>query len=221
MELIFQEGDFLVKTLAAHEELEDAYRLRHDVFCDELKWVPPSSDGLEKDAYDRFSDLIGVFDSTQTLVGHIRLTPSPHPFMAEKEFSCILPEGLKIAKGPRTSEVTRLCVRKESRSAQGPVSIPSMLYKGMYQWSLAMGMRVLVIVVDKRCFRHLKSTGLTVDPLGPFFTMPDGVNAAVCTINWEKFEAVSKEQRPEYLEWMSSKRLKKSIEVFSAATLTR
>lgn len=221
MELIFQEGDFLIKTLSAHEELEEAYRLRHDVFCDELKWVPPSPGGLEIDAYDSFSDLIGVFDSAGTLVGHIRLTPAPHPFMAEKEFACILPEGVEIAKGPRTSEVTRLCVRRESRSNQGPVSIPSMLYKGMYQWSLSMGMRVLVIVVDKRCFRHLKATGLTVDPLGPFFTMPDGVNAAVCTINWEKFEAVSREKKPDYLEWMSEKKLLRPIEVFSGAALRK
>lgn len=204
MALIFQEGEFLVKTLSAHEELEAALRLRHAVFCDELKWVPPSPDGLETDAYDRFSDLIGVYDAGRTLIGHIRLTPSPHPFMVEKEFACILPEGVTVAKGPKTAEVTRLCVRKESRGIRLPASVPNMLYKGMYQWSLAMSRRVLVIVVDKRCFRHLRATGLTVDPLGPFHTMPDGVSAAVCAINWDKFERVSGVQRPEYLEWMST-----------------
>lgn len=204
MDILFQEGEFLVKTLSAYEEMEEAYRLRHDVFCDELKWVPPSRNGLEIDPYDRFSDLVGVFDSEQTLIGHIRLTPSPNPFMVEKEFACILPEDVKFAKGPRTAEVTRLCVRKENRSSKLPVSIPNMLYKGMYQWSIAMGMRVLVIVVDNRCFRHLRSIGLTVDPLGPFYTMPDGVKAAVCTINWDKFERVSAEQRPGFFEWMST-----------------
>ncbi|MFQ5736538.1 MAG: acyl-homoserine-lactone synthase [Thermodesulfobacteriota bacterium] len=204
MELIFKEGDFIVKALSAHEEMEEAFRLRHDVFCDELKWVPPSPDGLEMDPYDDFSDLIGVFDPDRRLVGHIRLTASPHPFMVEKEFACILPEGVEIAKGPRTSEVTRLCVRKEDRMVRHPVSIPNMLYKGMYQWSLAMGMRVLVIVVDKRCFRHLRSIGLTVDPLGPFFVMPDGVSASVCYINWDKFERVSSERKPGFLEWMST-----------------
>ncbi|MBI5892273.1 MAG: hypothetical protein HZB79_01240 [Deltaproteobacteria bacterium] len=40
MELIFQEGSYLIKTLSTHEEMEAAYRLRHEVFVDELKWVP-------------------------------------------------------------------------------------------------------------------------------------------------------------------------------------
>jgi len=222
MELIIQEGDYLIKTLTAPEDLEEAYRLRHDVFCDELKWVPPSANGIEIDAYDSFSELLGVFDGRRTLVGHIRLTPSPQPFMAEKEFSCILPEGVRIAKGPKMTEITRLCVKREARMTRDPYSIPDMLSKGMYHWSLLMDMRILVVVVDRRCFRFLRSsTTLPLDPLGPFHTMPDGVSAAVCTISWDKFEAVSREKRPDYMEWMSERRLVKPTEVLTAAAMPR
>lgn len=35
MELILQEGDYLIKTLSTHEEMETAFRLRHEVFVDE------------------------------------------------------------------------------------------------------------------------------------------------------------------------------------------
>lgn len=204
MEIIFLEGNFLIKTLSAPEELEAGFRLRHDVYCDELKWVPRSPDGMEKDFYDSFSECIGVYElPEQKLIGHIRLTASPNPFMIDKEFACLMPEGLHVRKGPDVSEVTRLCVEKESRSGNLPISIPQMLYKGMYQWCLFNGTRFLMMVVDHRCFRHLKSSGLIVEALGDFITMPDGVKAAVCRIDWRKFEEISSEKKPEFLEWMS------------------
>lgn len=203
MALIFQEGEFLVKTLSAHEELEAALRLRHAVFCDELKWVPPSPDGLETDAYDRYSDLIGVYDAGRTLIGHIRLTPYPYPFMVEKEFASLLPEGRQLKKAPDVFEVTRLCVKKDHRSASGAI-VSRTLYKSAFQWSVSNGMRHSVIVVDYRCFRHLRLFGLTIDPIGEFKVMPDGVRAAACNIDWHKFDRVARLERPKFHEWMST-----------------
>jgi N-acyl-L-homoserine lactone synthetase len=62
MELIFREGNFLIKTLSAYEELEAAFRLRHEVFCEELKWVP-CSPGVKKQ-FGRYSP---VDPSVQTV----------------------------------------------------------------------------------------------------------------------------------------------------------
>lgn len=85
MELIFQEGSYLIKTLSTPEEMDAAFRLRHDVFVDELKWVPPSPDKREIDAYDKFAIPLGLFDlSAQTgeglqLIGYVRLIQSNYP----------------------------------------------------------------------------------------------------------------------------------------------
>ena len=38
----FQEGKLLVKTLCEQDELEEAYRLRHRVFPQNLKWYQGS-----------------------------------------------------------------------------------------------------------------------------------------------------------------------------------
>ncbi len=203
MELIFQEEDFIVKTLSAPEEMEEAYRLRHDVFSEELRWVPPSPEGLEKDTYDEFSHYIGVFSQSLELVGHLRFTTTPNPFMVEKEFAVLMPEGSRINKAPDVFEVTRLCVRKDYRSTSG-ANVSRMLYKSTFQWSISNEMRHSVIVVDYRCFRHLRLSGLTIDPIGEFKVMPDGVKAAVCNIDWHKFDKTARLKKPEFHEWMST-----------------
>lgn len=203
MELLFQEDIYIVKTLSSHEEIEAAFRLRHDVYCDELKWAPPSPDGIETDRYDSFSENIGVFDGDRRIVGYIRIIPSPYPFMIEKEFASLMSEGAKIDKSADVHEVTRLCVRKETRSSLSSTNISHLLYKGLYQWNLSNKMRHSVMVVDKRCYRHLRLTCLPVEAAGDFHTMPDGVKAAVCTLDWRRFEELSMEKRPEFFNWMS------------------
>lgn len=208
MELLFQENGFLVKTLSAPEEMDSAFRLRHEVFAGELGWVPPSEDGLERDRYDGFSESIGVFDERNVLVGHLRMTPPGMPFMVDREFSVMVPEGVRVFKGPNVAEVTRLCVERSARSAdvkRGGRSIPDMLYKGMYHWSLHHGVDELVIVVDRRCLRHLKITGLPVEPSFDFVIMPDGVEAGVCRIFWRRFdEAASAGRRKRFREWAAT-----------------
>ncbi len=203
MELIFQEGNFLVKTLNTPEELEASFRLRHEVFCGELKWVPPSPDGMEKDAYDGFAQNIGVFNEMNQLVGNIRLIRADYPFMIEKEFAFLMPKGANIRKGPDIAEVTRLCVRKLNRFNQAGPNIAHLLYKGLYQWNLNNGIRYSWMVIEKKSYRHLRLTGLPVEALdNKFLTMPGGIKAAICTLDWCRFEDIAGDKKPELLEWM-------------------
>lgn len=71
--------------LIKREEIEQAYRLRYKVFHEELKWIPSREDKLDRDRYDEWSHLLGIFDN-KYLLGTIRITPAPHPFMLENEF---------------------------------------------------------------------------------------------------------------------------------------
>ena len=58
---IDHEPRLFVKVLNESEELEKNYRLRYQVFCEELKWVRCRIDKREIDFYDKHSKYIGVF----------------------------------------------------------------------------------------------------------------------------------------------------------------
>lgn len=75
----------MISKILGPEEMEQAYRLRHDVFVDKLKWVPGNIERLERDQYDEGSVHIGVFEDLD-LVGYCRFTPYGKPWMLTGEF---------------------------------------------------------------------------------------------------------------------------------------
>ena len=79
----FYEGDLVVKTLSTRDELEKAYRLRHKVFAETLRWVSPTEDGQEMDMYDLWGTTIGLVSHDETLLGLARLLPASGEFMLE------------------------------------------------------------------------------------------------------------------------------------------
>lgn len=203
MELIFQEGSYLIKTLSTHEEMEAAFRLRHEVFVDELKWVPTSPDGMERDAYDAFAHPIGVFDESTKLIGYVRLIPAPQPFMIEKEFSCLMPKDKPFRKLSNMAESTRICIQKEYRRSllDSSLTIGHLLYKAIYQWCLGENLRFFVTIVEKRYHRFLKYF-FPFEPLGGFLPLGSGVMSGIVLLDFRKMEAVLKETKPEFLQWM-------------------
>lgn len=212
MELIFQEDNLLIKTLSAPEEMDAAFRLRHEVFVDELKWVPSSPDKREIDDYDKFAIPLGLFDlSAQTgedmqLIGYVRLIQSNHPFMVEKEFASLIPKDKPLKKLPDMVESTRICVKKERRADKvGNLGLTTghLLYKAIYNWCLIHNSRFLATIIEKRYYRYLKSL-FPFKPLGEFLPMGDGVLAGTVLLDWRDFERVSLERRPDFMEWMTT-----------------
>lgn len=203
MELIFQEEKYLVKTISAPEEVNSALKLRHDVFRDELRWVPPSPDGLDRDAYDEFAEGIGVFEHSGELVGHVRLIRAPLPYMIEKEFSCLLPkEGFSKMAG--MSESTRICVRKDRRKdTVAQLSLAHLLYKAIYHWSLKNDSRYLVTIIEQRYFIYLKRF-FPFAPLADFKPLGEGVMSGIALLDWREFEKAAAAKRPGFLDWMSN-----------------
>ncbi len=203
MELMVQEDNFLIKTLNAHEEMEQGYRLRHEVFSEELRWVPVSEDGKEVDDYDGFASCLGVFDEGQNLVGHARLITSPNPFMIDREFACLITEGQKIEKSRDMAEITRLCVKRDGRKGDYLLRVSNLLYRGIYHWSAMRGIRHLIMVVDWRYFRLLRFTGIPVRAMGSFKVMPDKVHAGVISLDLDEFRKVARVKSPEFYYWVT------------------
>ncbi|MBW7957495.1 MAG: GNAT family N-acetyltransferase [Deltaproteobacteria bacterium] len=203
MELIFEDSGFIVKPVSAPEEVQAAMELRHQVFRDELRWVPVSPDGSDRDDYDGFAEGIGVFTGRGELIGYVRLIPAPRPYMIEKEFACLLPEG-GFRKTLEMAESTRICVRKDMRKEMvGGLSLAHLLYKAIYNWCLVNDRRHLVTIIEERYYIYLKRYFPFV-PLAPFKPLGEGVMSGIVVLDWREFEERAGRRRPEFLGWMST-----------------
>jgi len=202
MELIFAEDNFLIKTLSTHEEVDAALRLRHDVFREELKWVEPSEDGLDRDEYDAFSQGIGVFNEKNEIIGHVRLISAPDPFMIEKDFSSLLPEDNSFKKNTGMAEATRTCIRKDVRTDRySSMTMAHLIYKALYHWSKQHESTELVTIVERRYYLLLKRSKFPFKPVGEFTPIGDGMMSGVITLKWSEFDEVVKEKRPDFYDW--------------------
>ncbi|HLA75731.1 MAG TPA: acyl-homoserine-lactone synthase [Gammaproteobacteria bacterium] len=202
--IYFYEGEYCVRSIVSEEDQLKVYRLRHDVFCRTLGWVPPSKDRMEKDDYDLFSPSLGVFSEQDDLLGSFRFTPPDHPFMLDKEFKALLEDGYQIHKKSNTAEVTRFTSSAALLYGVSSGHISKLLYKGMYQWSLANNIRYIYHVVEKRFLRALLIAGLPCQPIGAARSFPPaGAESLAALLDWEKFRFQNQVKRPAFLEWMS------------------
>ncbi len=203
--LCFSEGEFLVKTLESEEELREAYRLRHRVFAEELKWVPETGSGLETDIYDAWSHSIGVFSDWGRLLGIVRMTQAPVPFMLESEFSACLVGSHRVRKELDTAEITRLAVDPRITDRSLSTKVMCTVIKGAYQWCLAHEVRFTYIVVEKRLLRALRLMGWPCQTIGEPVALPPAQAVSVASlIDLDEFRSNGAGKRPEALRWFSS-----------------
>ncbi len=161
----FTEGGLTVRVLETREDRDRGFRLRHAVYCQKLRWVASRPDGRECDDYEDGSTTVGVFTGDGSIVGLVRLIPPGRPFMLDHDFRPLLPPGYRLPKGPDYAEITRLATLPPPASP--PFAVSSLLYKAIYRWARARGVRFLYLVVETRYLRHLRRRGLPCVPLGP------------------------------------------------------
>jgi N-acyl-L-homoserine lactone synthetase len=206
--LNIEENGFVIKNLTDEDEKDQAYRLRHQVFCKELKWVPETEASLEIDAFDNDAVFLGVLNEYGQLMAFIRIIKPEKRFMLEEVFSFLVSPEHKIRKESDTAELSRLCVIPEARnhitqSNFNTGMISMLLYKGVYQWCWNSGIRYLYFEVDYKFYKLLYKQGITCEMIGPPNIMPDGILATAVILDWRKFEALNSEERPELLRWFS------------------
>ena len=204
-EVAFYEGEFLVKTLEGKAELTQAHRLRHRVFAETLRWVPPTEDGEEMDMYDLWGSSIGLVDRGGKLHGLARLLPASGPFMLEKELRLLLPQDHVIRKEPDTAEITRLAIDPDIKDKGLSARLMLTLIKGIYHWAMEHGVRYLYLEVDHRFFRVLNAMGIPSDPLGPPVALPPaGTLSIAAMMDIVRCEEILGRKRPMVMEWMSA-----------------
>ena len=201
----FHEGEFLVKTLEDKTELTQAYRLRHKVFAEVLRWVPPTDDAQEMDMYDLWGSSIGLIDRSGKLHGMVRLLPASGPFMLEKDLRMLLPTDHVMRKSRDTAEITRLAIDPDIKDKGLSARLMLTLIKGIYHWAMAHGVRYFYLEVDHRFFRVLHAIGIPSDPLGPPVPLPPaGALSIAAMMDIVQCEEVLGRKRPAVMEWMST-----------------
>jgi acyl homoserine lactone synthase len=203
----FYEDGCWIRSIESEEEYLQAYRLRYEIFCETLGWVPANSTGLEIDRYDSFATLLGLFSEENTLLGMIRLLPPNQPFMLETDFSDLVAPGYQIRKEIDTAEISRLAITPSAKEQGLSSRYLNILLKGLYQWTLVNNVRYSYLEVEKRFWRILQFLGFISTPIGPVKCLPPaGANSMAALLDWEAFRSHNRSRQPEFLEWMATVR---------------
>ena len=176
-------------------ELKDqVYRIRHSVYCEELKFEPVRTDGREMDEYDAHA-LHCLLRNVRNgeFVGCVRLIRAradepAYPLPFEKSCTTTLDRTIIDPQEiPRETigEVSRLAVlskyRKRRGEADNPVGlsnsfgdtqrprfpyIPVGLYLGIIELSLRYGINTIFVLTEPRLAAHFARLGVQVRQIG-------------------------------------------------------
>lgn len=134
--------------------LNQAFRLRGLVFGEKLKWIRADSENGDVDSYDKEAVHFGVIENN-VLIAYGRLIPGNARFMLEREFE-LLVDGVHVMKGMHSGEISRLVISDQFRGTVAGEILQAVLYRTMYRWAVANGMRYWYVVVTQKYFAKLQ-----------------------------------------------------------------
>ena len=191
---VSHQGLRLERVVGGRRETE-LMRFRHQIFREALRWVPESVDGLDRDEYDRYSHNYAVTRQGR-VVGSVRLTPGGSPFMIEREFKRLLPEGVLIENGVGSAEITRFAVETDKRGRRLEAAT-RLLYFCLYQWSRLNDVHRMYFVVEPRFFSHIRQLGFPAFPIGKARPLDGGVMSQAAFLDWHQAGGV-------FIRWLRS-----------------
>lgn len=120
------------------KELEQFFRIRHDIYAVDLGWVPVSADGLERDQFDIAEAvyMLGIEDG-RVITGS-RFTPTHLPHMLSVVFPHMCTRNGGIIHSPDVAEWTRGFVIPEYREGLG-VRLKAQFCHAVMEYFLAEG----------------------------------------------------------------------------------
>jgi acyl-homoserine lactone synthase len=171
------------------DEMEQAYRLRHRVFVEELGWTDLAKpDGREIDQFDDEHAVHMLYIEEGQVLGYQRMLPSTRPHLLSE----ILPELCEGERpvGSHIWECTRHCVapghREKGRFAS---PIANALLSGIVEWGLSRGISTAIIEIDTYLLLRLVQLHFRMLPLGlPRRIANQDVIAVTATFDWRTLE---------------------------------
>ena len=148
------------------DEMEQAYRLRHRVFVDEMKWTDLAKpDGREIDQFDNEHAVHMLYIDDGKVHGYQRMLPSTRPHL----LSDVMPQLCEDERpvGTHIWEWTRYCVEpayRERGRALSPVA--NALLSGIVEWGLESGISTIIIEMNPLWLLRLVQLHFRTVPLG-------------------------------------------------------
>jgi len=147
-------------------EMEQAYRLRHKVFVEELGWTDLAKpDGLEIDQFDGKHAVHLLYIERGRVLGYQRMLPSTRPHLLSE----VMPELCEVERpvGPHIWECTRHCVAPGHRErGRFAAPIANALLSGMVEWGLESGITTAIIEIEPVLLLRLVQLHFRMLPLG-------------------------------------------------------
>ena len=166
-------GNFTVTTASTPDLREKAYRLRYQVYCRELGFLPPENypNGCEQDQFDDRSWHFCTLEADGSLAATVRLVPRSSAGGWPMDSYC--PELGAQAARHRAGEISRLVLAARyrrcgsERKAHHRPEVLLGLYRAMYQEAKRQGLTHLYAVMEEPLARLLRRLHFPFRPVGP------------------------------------------------------
>jgi acyl-homoserine lactone synthase len=140
--------------------MDQFYIERHRVYADELKWVEPSPDGRERDAFDTPAATYFLFVEGDRVIGGSRLVPTHLPHLVSEVFPNIFTKA-PIVRDPCVAEWTRGFLAKDIREGAGLLT-KAQCCAAVMEYCLEQGYRQIGGIQDAKWLAIWKRMGWSV-----------------------------------------------------------
>ena len=167
------------------EEMQEAFKLRHEIFVDEKGWEAiRRPDCHEVDEFDNSHALHMLMFEDGKLSGYQRMLPTTRPYLLSKIYPHLCEDDLP--NDEHVWEWTRYAVRKEYRLGGRKLSPTSnRLLSGIVEWGLLTGVHSIVIEMNPIWMLRLVQLHFRVHPLG-FAKKIDGEDTLAVLAKFDK-----------------------------------
>lgn len=151
--------------------LDQSFRLRKEVFADQLGWDVSVSGSRERDRYDDLHPayLLWCDDTGTRLYGSIRLMPTTGPTLLYDVFRETFPDTCDLI-APGIWEGTRMCINEKAiaRDCPGlrPNSAFALLLLALCEVALDSGVHTMISNYEPHMRRIYQKAGAELDELG-------------------------------------------------------
>jgi acyl-homoserine lactone synthase len=147
-------------------DMDQAYRLRHDVFVEEKRWEGlRRPDQRDIDQFEQPENHHFILKINNKVIGYQRMLPTTLPHL----LSHMLPQlcAGKAPSGPHIYEWTRHCVHKAHRRTAEGAHYGAQLTYALVKWGLRHSVEGVIVEYHPDWIRRFERLGFGVERLGP------------------------------------------------------